>query len=249
VKPRVKRRANTAYRWMEGNPATAILVCSGLSAMLTVAAITALGLYSTSTFEGKTACGRDASGPECAKLRQEVARAEPITNPCISYQRVTSEKGRNCPKQFVYRRHRAHPTATQPRFQRGPSGPDGGRAGNGDDAGALSPSKSGGGKAEGPGDPDSGSPSGSQKGSSDAPSSPSPTVSNPAPSATPGGSTATNPSPTLTPPQSSNAQGATPVLPATVDAVGKAGGEVVEKAGGAVNDTLDNARCTLTPNC
>jgi hypothetical protein len=97
----MKRRANAAYHWIESNPATAILVCSGLSALVAITLTAALGLYSTSTFEGKTACGRDANSKACADLRLEVAEAEPLRNPCTSYQRVTGERGRNCERRFV----------------------------------------------------------------------------------------------------------------------------------------------------
>jgi hypothetical protein len=86
---------------MEGNVVTAILVASGLSAALAVVLVGALGLYSSATFQAKTACTKDPAGKECAELRLEVAKAEPLRNPCASFQRVTSRRGKNCDRFFV----------------------------------------------------------------------------------------------------------------------------------------------------
>jgi hypothetical protein len=38
---------------------------------------------------------------ECAQIRANVNRTEPIENPCISYQRVTGDQGQNCPRRFI----------------------------------------------------------------------------------------------------------------------------------------------------
>jgi len=117
MKERAKRRINRAYGVIEENVVTSILVTSGAAALLAVALTTALGLYSSAKFEAKTSCTRDPSSDACGKIRQEVARAEPLENPCISHQRVEGTRGRNCPRFFIPRRRhrqvRANPKSIQ----------------------------------------------------------------------------------------------------------------------------------------
>ncbi len=55
-----------------------------------------------------TACAKFAQDPgnlkaarECAGLRAQIARSEPIKNPCTSFQRVTGQRGRNCHRFYV----------------------------------------------------------------------------------------------------------------------------------------------------
>lgn len=81
---------------------TGVLVAAGLGACA-ILLTGALGLYSKDTFVTKTACTRDPSSRACAEQRQAVARKEPLKNPCISVQRVTGTKGRNCKRFYVKR--------------------------------------------------------------------------------------------------------------------------------------------------
>ena len=69
----------------------------------------------------KTACNKNPASRKCAEQRQAVARAEPIKNPCISYQRVTGEQGRNCHRRFVNpERGGAAEPVDQPGFEDSP---------------------------------------------------------------------------------------------------------------------------------
>lgn len=102
----MKANVNRAYNWLERNPATSALVSAGVSG-IAVLAVISLAVYSNQTFVQKTPCTKDATSAACAKIREEVARAEPIRNPCISYQRVTATRGRNCPRRFVRHRQEA----------------------------------------------------------------------------------------------------------------------------------------------
>jgi hypothetical protein len=96
----------------------------------------------------KTPCNAHPAGKECAGLRQRVAQAEPIRNPCTSYQRVTGSRGRNCGQFYVDpHRHGASEspgggdaqqpssTAHQPHGPRG-GGPANGVGGSGHHGGA-----------------------------------------------------------------------------------------------------------------
>lgn len=51
----------------------------------------------------KSACAKDPTHPseECEEIRRKVDRYESIVGACIIHQRVTGEKGRNCPRLFV----------------------------------------------------------------------------------------------------------------------------------------------------
>jgi len=103
-------RQSVAYHWLEDNPATGALVAAGLGAAA-ILLVGALGLYSKETFVTKSACTRDPAGAACAAIRQDIARAEPIRNPCIGYQRVTRTRGRACPKDFIDLRRGRGPEA------------------------------------------------------------------------------------------------------------------------------------------
>jgi hypothetical protein len=100
----MKRIINKIYGWMEHNPFTVALVSGGMSAAA-VLAVASLAIYSDQAYVQKTPCTRDATSEACAKIREKVARAEPIRNPCISFQRVTATRGRNCPRDFVWPKH------------------------------------------------------------------------------------------------------------------------------------------------
>lgn len=191
VKEQVKHRANAAYWWMSANPATAILVSAGVSAALTIALFLGLGLYSQSTFVAKTACSQDPSSAECAELRQAIARAEPIKGPCISYQRVTDQRGKNCPQQFVDQeknRVRLRVGADQgPKGDASQLGPNGSQQ--------VGPRTEGGGEDVAAGKGGEGSPATPGKGGSGQPSTPTDTGSNPAPAAAPTTAAPSTPSP------------------------------------------------------
>jgi len=57
----------------------------------------------------RSPCTSHPAGAACARIRQRVARAEPISNPCISYQRVTGRRGRECPRMLVRETGRGAP--------------------------------------------------------------------------------------------------------------------------------------------
>ncbi len=100
VKQRIQDRVNKGYGWLERNPVTGLLVAGGLSGVA-VLGVVGLSIYSQQTFVAKTACTKDPASAACAAIREDVARAEPIRNPCIGYQRVTRTRGRACPKDYV----------------------------------------------------------------------------------------------------------------------------------------------------
>ena len=77
-------------------------VAGALFAAGMIAAIGFLAVRGEST-RRLNPCGADPAGQKCAEQRQAVARAEPIRNPCTSYQRVTGSRGRNCRRFFVDR--------------------------------------------------------------------------------------------------------------------------------------------------
>lgn len=49
----------------------------------------------------QTPCNRAPAGEACARVRQAVAAAEPLENPCTSYQRVTGKRGKNCDRFYI----------------------------------------------------------------------------------------------------------------------------------------------------
>jgi hypothetical protein len=234
MRQRAREAVNRGYGWLERNPVTGMLVSGGLSA-LAVVAVVALGIYSQKTFVAKSACTKDVSSAACAKIREEVARAEPLTNPCISHQRVEGTKGRNCPRFFVPRpgQLQANSKSVQD-LERGSNGglapAPGGRAGgpapgSTGDSGGLSPHT-------GRGKPDrdtSPKPPASDGGGKDSPDSvvKSPADSGSASTDTPDGNSTG--SPEATPEQASGPLG---------DLTGSVGGAVHE-----VGKGLDKAAC------
>lgn len=80
-----------------------------VGALFALATIAALGFL---VYRGETTrdlvqaspCTLSPESRACAEQRQAVARAEPIKNPCISFQRVTGSRGRNCDRRFVEKR-------------------------------------------------------------------------------------------------------------------------------------------------
>lgn len=237
MKQQVKQRANSAYRWMEGNPATAILVSAGVSALLTLGLILGLGLYSSKTFATKSACTRNPAGKECAEIRQAVARAEPIAGPCISFQRVTNQRGKNCPEQFVRDKKK------RDRETQGPVRGGGGASQVGSTgyqvSGPEGGSEGGVGNEKGRGGAGGGSGGGQAK-----PPAGSPTTSDPAP--VPSAS-----SPRPSPGKSSDAAGdpesktdSAGTVSSTLEATGAAVKEAGEGVGGAV-EGAGKAACTV----
>jgi len=225
VKIKLRGRVDRAYGWAEANVVTAVFVCSGSAALLAVALTTALGLYSSVTFQAKTACTKDPGGPECAEIRQEVARAEPIKNPCISFQRVTSRRGRNCPGDFTTQGKRS----------------DGVRGSHAASQGAAGPST-----AEEEGDTTGGSPGGlSPNGDKGGKPSATPPVEPPGDSTSP----PSNP-PTSTPGTSSPEASALPPAPPTAkQPVREIVGAAKEGDVGGVLEGAGNAGCALTKSC
>lgn len=90
----------------------------------------------------RTPCAAHPAGRACAKLRQRVARAEPIKGPCISYQRVTGSEGANCPRHFL--EHRKGVVAQTPHTAPQPASPPAMGGGSGGEAPArpVAPSPS-----------------------------------------------------------------------------------------------------------
>lgn len=77
----------------------------GLVAALLLLGAAVVGTYlrgeNTRDIVERSACAKDPAGRECAQIRAATALHEPIRNSCIPYQRVTSRRGRNCPKFYV----------------------------------------------------------------------------------------------------------------------------------------------------
>lgn len=99
-----------ARGWMQDNPATLALVALMVGVVGTVSVVgVAIRGEETRRIVTKSPCLSSPEGKPCADLRQEVARAEPIRNPCVSYQRVTRTRGRACPKDFIDLRRQGNP--------------------------------------------------------------------------------------------------------------------------------------------
>lgn len=100
VRRLARDQVNKGYAWLEANPVTGLLVAGGLSG-IAVLGVLGLSIYSQKTFVAKSACTKDPASAACAAIREDVARAEPIRNPCIAHQRVTRTRGRACPKDYI----------------------------------------------------------------------------------------------------------------------------------------------------
>jgi hypothetical protein len=98
----VSERVRIAYAWMRQNPVTLALMIAVLAAAVAINAERRNDSQDVEVTKiQKTPCNKNPSGEKCADLRLEVARAEPLRNPCASYQRVTSRRGRNCERFYV----------------------------------------------------------------------------------------------------------------------------------------------------
>lgn len=228
----VKRGANAGYHWLEQNPVTGILVSVGVSVAVTLLLVGALGIFSVTTFQGKTACAQDPAGEECAEQSLDVAKAEPLRNPCASFQRVTARRGRNCDQFYVPRGGRPDGRQDQGSNSGGVgTAPDPGGSGGGSgpvvDGGDAAPAP-----APGKGDSeDPQAPGGA--GGTDSPSPPN------APSVP-------DQSPVVDPPDPEpEAQPNRNVLSPTLEGVQKGTGEIV----GGVGGTVDTVRCKLEGTC
>lgn len=234
----MKDRANRIYGWMEANPATAALVSGGFAAVLAVALTIALGLYSSAKYVQKTACSKNPASKECADLRLEVAKAEPLRNPCASYQRVTSRRGRNCKHFYI--------PQLQPGRRKGPES-SGGDAPQPGPTGTLqrSPQDGGGGNGAGGGGSDHGPAPGKDSGGQTVAPAPdpdpvpaptSPTASSPGRSSDAPG----NPEPPADPPRA---------VPSALEAAGEAVRETGKGAGEAVEGVGKGVDCALRGGC
>jgi hypothetical protein len=235
LKRQVKDRVNYAYGWMESNPATAALVSGGAAAVLAVALTLALGLYTQATYVPKSACTKNPASAECAQIRLEIAKAEPLRNPCASYQRVTSRRGRNCKHFYVPRRSQRDPSF------RASSGGDALDTGS---TGTLQPGpheEGSVGSGKGRGGADDGSGGGQGKAPTPSPD-PGPVPSGPSPQPSPGRSSDApgNPDP---PPSSPG------TVPSTVEGAGGGVKEAGEGVGGAVEGVGKGVDCALRGGC
>jgi hypothetical protein len=107
-------------RWIGGLGALAIL------ALIAAAVSFALSLKTetrVTNFE-KSACAKNTTDPtpECEEIRQEIAKHEGIKGPCILHQRVTGERGRNCPQFFVSRSQLQASSTEVPSLKNGSGG-------------------------------------------------------------------------------------------------------------------------------
>jgi len=84
---------------MQENPATLAVVAITVGILGTIT----VGYRGETTrhIVTKSPCLTAPDSAACAAIREDVARAEPIRNPCIGYQRVTRTRGRACPKDFI----------------------------------------------------------------------------------------------------------------------------------------------------
>lgn len=85
---------------MRDNPTTVAFVALTIGVVATVS-VFAYRSESTRKIITNSPCLKNPESRECAEVRLEVAMAEPIRNPCASFQRVTSQRGRNCERFYV----------------------------------------------------------------------------------------------------------------------------------------------------
>lgn len=111
---------------MQENPATLALVALMVGVVGT--ASVAIRGEETRRIVTKSPCLVAPDGKACADIRQDVARAEPIRNPCVSYQRVTRTRGRACPKDFIDLSQRPEGQATSKEVHGSGAGATGGPA-------------------------------------------------------------------------------------------------------------------------
>jgi hypothetical protein len=172
----------------------------------------------------KTPCNRDPAGKACARLRQAVAKAEPIENPCTSYQRVTGRRGKNCPRFYV------RPEQQGPSFNSGASAAtSGSKASKPASSGGGGASEPGGGSVQGGVGKGGGKSPGPKDGTPAAPAASSPT------STAPTGDGPGNSSPSSNPPASSKPNPVAEGVGSTVEGVG----DVVQEAGETVNGAVE----------
>ncbi len=233
-------RGSDAYNrlssWAGENPVTLAFTAVGIGAVAVFLAISAL--YFTDqvgqrvTRVEQTPCNRNPAGRACAQTRLEVAKAEPLRNPCASFQRVTSRRGPNCDQFYVARGGRPDSNQDQGSNSGGvgtapdPGGSDGGSGpvdpGSDPDP---SPGKGGGGSGD-PKGPGQGGGSGGQ-----APADPSPVTP-----------------PVVQPPPAAEPEPDPPgrgFLNPAIEGVEKGAGEVV----GGVGGTAENVGCKLKGTC
>jgi hypothetical protein len=199
------------------------------AAVIAIAAVVVLGFYGNATYVQKTACSSNPASQRCAELRLEIAKAEPLRNPCASFQRVTSRRGRNCDHFYVKPSGRSKET--------GPSRSRGGGAVQPGSTGHQQPGPRGGGHPEGAGGADHGDGHASDP---------------PPPAAAPGSSPTGSSAGSATPNPSAPSQPSTSspgTVPSTVEAAGGAVKEAGEGVGGAVEGVGKSVDCALRGSC
>lgn len=98
----VRERPACAYAWMQANTISLTLaVALGAAALAITATLENVDQDTRIRAVERSPCVEHPAGRECAAIRAKVAEAEPLRGPCTSYQRVTGERGRNCPQRFV----------------------------------------------------------------------------------------------------------------------------------------------------
>ena len=96
------RFVRVAYLWMRANPVTLTLLVAAAAVAISINAERRNDDQGRDiTKIQKTPCNENPDGKKCADLRLKVAKAEPLRNPCTSYQRVTSRRGKNCERFYV----------------------------------------------------------------------------------------------------------------------------------------------------
>lgn len=180
-----------------------------------------------------SACQENAAGSECQQVKRESARAANIATTCIPFFKA----GYPCPKPGS--------TAAQRQTQRqSQAGSGSAQDLNSGSDGEGEPASNGGGQALGPAQPGTHHPAGPGQGGNSGGGAP---ATNEPGSGGPSQGTAET-----SPPESSTGSPAG-LLPATVEAVGKAGGEVVGKTGEAVQGSVEGlgagVDCALSMSC
>lgn len=175
---------------------------------------------------------------ECSLIRASTNRREPIRNPCISYERVTGEKGRNCPQKFTAKPPEVTVTPVAPASaDTGTAPAEGGGAIQSPPTGTQQPGPQGGGAQHG-----GGQTGGSEPEPPDPPSDTEPSASAPAPIASEAPA-----EPEQTPPPSFPES--TPSEPAPEHPIASAVGGLVEETGEAANGVLCGVTGALNLNC
>lgn len=175
-----------------------------------------------------SACQENAAGSECQQVKRESARAANIATTCIPFWKA----GYPCPRP-------GSTSAERQATRKAQVGSGSAQELNSGSDGEGEPASNGGGQALGPAQPGTHHPAGPAKGGSGGAPAPGQGGGGGAPATNEPGSGGPSQGTAETSPPESSTGSSVGLLPATVEAVGKAGGEVVGKTGEAVQGSVE----------